>query len=297
MACDGYNCSALMGNWYEERRAFKQPARMHREDKTARQDNDITFVTHDAVKPLARISRAHPWNTQGVIIDRGEKNFQSLPKYSYQKERLDHYYNKGDERPIVNTTTLAKNTTGEPNLQTFSSVNYPIIDEKNAHQILEKRDFPQNSTDFRSTLKKHPEGHNKFYDLTSYQSQNSKQPKIQPKTDFDNEVAKRNNRAGVRQDHKDREGLKMTSLLTGEQYRDFPDPQHNTSIQRAWVYGGENCLNAANEKLSKTLSDMKGHKTTDSIIARYQRDYSGLKGADITTSLPLENGEKGFFPK
>lgn len=40
----------------------------------------------------------------------------------------------------------------------------------------------------------------------------------------------------------------MTSILTAEQYRDFPDPQHNTESQRAWVYGQENALLTAKGK-------------------------------------------------
>lgn len=298
MACDGYNNSALMGNWYEERRAFKQPMRMHRDEKSCRNDNDITFTTIDAVKPLARVARAHPWNTKGVIIDRGDKEFEPLSKYSYQKERLDHFYQKGDERPIIKTTALAKNTTREPQQQTKGAKQYPLINEKNTHQILEKRSYPENNTDFNSTLKKHPVSEGKFYGLTSYQSQNSRPKQTEALKAFVDLQTEKNRRAGVKTGQGSREGVKITSILTSEQYRDYPDPQHATHAQRAWVYGHENSLKVADDKLAKTFSTFdQQNKTAEGTLAKYQRDYAGLKGADNEASLPLECGQNSFFPK
>jgi len=29
--------------------------------------------------------------------------------------------------------------------------------------------------------------------------------------------------------------MKLTSVLTGEKFRDLPDPKDNTSVQRAWL--------------------------------------------------------------
>jgi len=181
--CDGYGCSALMGNWFEQRSAFKQTSLMKPDERQARNDHDITFTTKDAVKPLSRISRQNPWNTKGVVIDRGESNFETLHKYSFQQERLDHFYGKGDERPLTKDTTLMKNTTDEPTLQTTGAKDYPMINDKNSYQAHAKRNVPMNSTNFASTLQKHPEGHGKFYGLTMYQSMASKKPKTAPQDD------------------------------------------------------------------------------------------------------------------
>ena len=58
----------------------------------------------------------------------------------------------------------------------------------------------------------------------------------------------------------------MTSCLTGEQYRDFPDPQFNTHVQRSWVPGRENSLTAADRKLENTVSSMDLKNCGDSSL-------------------------------
>lgn len=246
--CDGYNCSALMGNWHEQRSAFKQHSLLKPEEREARNDHDITYTTRDAVKPLSRISRANPWNTKGVVIDRGESNFETLHKWSFQQSRLDHFYGKGDERPLTKDTTLTKNTTIEPTLQTTGAKEYPMINDNNSYQAHIKRNVPMNSTNFASTLKKHPKGHDQFYNLTSYQLMTSKKPKVTKEQEAIDEKKRNDTAAGVETDSLYKDGLKMTSILTAEQYRDFPDPQHNTESQRAWVYGQENALLTAKGK-------------------------------------------------
>lgn len=85
-----------------------------------------------------------------------------------------------------------------------------------------------------------------------------------------------------------------------EKYRDFPDPQFNTGIQRSWVYGNENALDVAEKNLNATIAGMgpySRHTRSEVVMAKYERDHLGPKGADNEASLPLENGEIQFFPK
>jgi len=147
-------------------------------------------------------------------------------------------------------------------------------------------------------LKKHPISEGKFYGLTSYQSQNSRPKQTEALKAFVDEQSCRNRRAGVKTGQGQREGVKITSILTSEQYRDYPDPQHATHAQRTWVYGHENSLKVADDKLAKTFTNFdQKDKTAESTLAKYQRDYQGMKGADNEASLPLENGSSNFFPK
>lgn len=100
----------------------------------------------------------------------------------------------------------------------------------------------------------------------------------------------RNRPSGITTAKEDLQGIKMTSVLTGEQYRDFEDPQQNTHIQRSWVYGGERTLDVADDNLRRTLDQMGGSGTTDMIMSQYKR--SGLpqfRIGDGTTSVPLES--------
>ena len=36
MACDGYSCSALMGNWWEQKQSYKQPTKLKPDSKIVR---------------------------------------------------------------------------------------------------------------------------------------------------------------------------------------------------------------------------------------------------------------------
>lgn len=73
MNCDGYSCSSLMGNWYEERGAFKQPRKLNPENKEHRDSNGITYVSNqNNLKNLTRISRVPHWDTRDVILNQGQ---------------------------------------------------------------------------------------------------------------------------------------------------------------------------------------------------------------------------------
>lgn len=71
MACEGYNCSSLMGNWFEERQAEKQISKKEPDARILRKDNDILFKNSNGIKPLAKIKRKPKWNTKPVIVDHG----------------------------------------------------------------------------------------------------------------------------------------------------------------------------------------------------------------------------------
>lgn len=98
----------------------------------------------------------------------------------------------------------------------------------------------QNYTNFQSTLKKHPESKDKFYELTAYEIGYGKPDKDMPIDALKSPQLRRDKSAGVLTDSLTKNGLRMSSVLAGEQYRDFPDPQFNTGIQRSWIYGNEN---------------------------------------------------------
>jgi len=163
----------------------------------------------------------------------------------------------GDERPIIKTTKIQLNTTREPTLQTAGSIFYPLINEKNSHQISKRREFPQNFTDFKSTLKSHPQKSSHLYDLTTYQKMYDRRTKPTAEADFERRNMRRDVSAGMLTDSRSIEGLKKSSILTAEQYRDYQDPQFNTHVQRSWVYGKENSLGIADGKLEKTVEEMK----------------------------------------
>ena len=117
------------------------------------------------------------------------------------------------------------------------------------------------------------------------------------KRDFQKEFKMRNTSAGGIPRADAKEGIYSSSILIGEQYRDFPDPQFNTQAQRAWVYGLENSMVVADKQANEILKKMPKPTTADALMARYKRQYRGLKGADTHMSLPLENGQRNFMPK
>ena len=99
-----------------------------------------------------------------------------------------------------------------------------------------------------------------------------------------------NKSAGLSTNYKNIEGIQMTSVLTGEQYRDFEDPQQNTHIQKTWVYGGDRTMNYADENLQKTLDDMGGQGTTQMIMNHYRKSrLPENKIGDGQTSIPVES--------
>lgn len=91
-------------------------------------------------------------------------------------------------------------------------------------------------------------------------------------------------------------GIKMTSVLTGEQYRDYEDPQHNTHCQKTWIQGGDRALKYTDRDLRKTLDILGGESQPETVVSMYRlaRNPKARIG-DGPTTLPLENGESQFF--
>lgn len=87
----------------------------------------------EELRGLPKITRPkHEWNSIGVIIDRGDREFVPLQKASYQQRRLDNLINLNDERPIVKTTTLTKNNMkDEYNVQTSGRIKRTILHDGN----------------------------------------------------------------------------------------------------------------------------------------------------------------------
>jgi hypothetical protein len=85
----------------------------------------------------------------------------------------------------------------------------------------------------------------------------------------------------------------MSSVLSGEQYRDYEDPQHNTHCQRTWVYGGEGALQQADSGLRRTLESLGGSAAPQSIVDHYRlsRNPKARLG-DGPTTLPLESSRR-----
>lgn len=300
MNCDGYSCSALMGNWMEERDTFKQPHKLQPSSKIHRESNDITYVSNqNQLKNLSRISRVPHWDTRGVVLNQGFKEYTTENRNQYDENVLTDYQSRGDLRPIK------KNSSVEPNARdktthshTSGAKDFKIMNDTNAEQQYVKRPVQANVTDFGSTLRNHPDDHGKLFDLTTYQSAYSRNKKSDLQADIKDERALRERPAGSRRDVELKlGGIKMTSVLTGEQYRDYEDPQHNTHCQRSWVCGGDNALSSTDNKLRSTLQSLGGIAHPDTIMERYRQSTNPkARIGDGPTTLPLENGEREFFP-
>jgi len=239
------------------------------------------------MRGLRRIGRKEPWNTKGCMVDRMENEFEPLSKYSFQQDRIDKFFKLGDERNIRKTTTLSKNTTREPTLQTSGSIFYPMINEKNTHQISKLRNYPQNYTDFDSTLKTHPGHHGKLYNLTSNQEFFMRSEKPDAIQDLQDERMKRRTSAGILSESRESEGIKISSILTGEQFRDYECPQFNTHVQRSWVYGKEGSLERCDKKLEQTAKMLRAsdiNAKSSAVLTRYQIDHREFNGIDKPTS-------------
>ena len=109
----------------------------------------------------------------------------------------------------------------------------------------------------------------------------------------------------------------ISTLLMGEQYMDFKDPQKNSFVQRAWVYGQDSTLGRVEQKLNQTLKNLGGAGSRHLVMSNIanERSINHVKG-DLHNSLPFEcnfffnfkkkshffkinllkAGEKQFFP-
>ena len=130
--------------------------------------------------------------------------------------------------------------------------------------------------------------------MTTYQSAFSRNQNndMLTKTLLERELRERG-AGSKREDERRIGGIKMSSVLSAEQYRDYDDPQHNTHCQRTWVYGGEKALSYTDNGLRKTLNAMGGTATPEALVGmyRYARNPKAKVG-DGATTLPLESRHK-----
>lgn len=76
---------------------------------------------------------------------------------------MDNYYKNKDLRPTKKTSSsAAKAERTSENMQTHGSKIYKMLDKSNAHHKFLTRNYPMNSSNFKSTLKKHNEDHKRL---------------------------------------------------------------------------------------------------------------------------------------
>jgi len=174
-ACDGYTKTALMGNWYEEREAIKQPYRENVDHRYKRESEEgISFVTqNNLLMPLERYSRVAPWNTSSVIVDDGFRDFKTINQTTYDPTLLQNYKAYSDCRPLVKTIEPRKAyPENHALIQTNHAKNFTLLNQKNMQKHINEtqRDVKMSMTNFGSTFKKHEPDHDRFYMMTSYQT-------------------------------------------------------------------------------------------------------------------------------
>lgn len=85
-------------------------------------------------------------------------------------------------------------------------------------------------------------------------------------------------------------GKAMNTMLIGEKYRDYEDPQLNTHSQRTWVYGKDKGMDYVEKNLNSTLSKLGGNATRTAIVGSMRKGaLPRFKKGDGINSLPLES--------
>jgi len=303
MACDGYSKNALMGNWYEEREAIPQPYRENLDQRFKRESEDaISFITrNNELKPLERYNRVQPWNTSAVIVDDGYREWKTLNKTTYDPTLLSNYKAHGDCRPLIKTVEAKKDyPESHTMIQTSKPSNYTLLSDKNMQkQIAEtKRDVKMNMTDFGSTFKKHNQDHDRFYMMSTYQQHFDRAEKTTPQQVIEKDGAKLTSFKGYTGRPDEQKGIKMTSTLTGEVFKQEQDPQQNTRVQRSWVPYVEGSIKAAEKNMKKNdeINTTTGFKTTNR-LDNYRANNSQVLPYDIATSLPMGDGMSSLNSK
>lgn len=295
-ACDGYTRTALMGNWYEEREAIEQPYRDNVDHREKRETEEgISYITqNNLLRPLGRYNRVHPWNTSHVIADDGFRDYKTVNKTSYDPTLLQNYKTYSDCRPLVKTIESSKNyPESHAAIQTSNSKAFTLLNQQNVqkHAIETKRDVKMSITNFGSTFKKHEPDHDRFYMMTSYQQHFDRQEKPTPQEVIEKDGKRLTAFKGYQPRSEDAKGIKMTSTLTGENFKNELDPQQNTRVQRAWLPYVENSIQTAENNMRKneTINASTGFNTTDK-LANYRANNTQVLPYDIATSLPMGNG-------
>jgi len=295
-ACDGYTKTALMGNWYEDREAINQPYRENVDQRYKRETEEgISFVSqNNLLMPLGRYSRVVPWNTSSVIVDDGFRDYKTINQTSYDPTLLKNYKTHGDCRPLVKTIESRKNyPENQAMIQTSQATNYTLLNKNNVQRHVNEtqRDVKMSMTNFGSTFKKHEPDHERFYMMTSYQQHFDRQEKPTPQEVIEKDGKRVTSFKGYNARPEEQKGIKMTSTLTGESFKNQLDPQQNTRVQRSWLPYVEGAIQAAENNMKKNddINATTGFQTTDK-LTNYRANNSQVLPYDIATSLPMGEG-------
>jgi len=296
MACSGFSKTALMGNWYEERLANSQPMRENPDYRFVREEEQaIAYMTqNNKLHPLPRHKRVPKWDTSQVIVDDKFREYRSVNKTAFDPLILHNYHNVGDCRPIVKSELKPlQYPEQQTQIQTADSKRITMLHGKNfSQEITDKtRDVKMSMSDFGSTFKKHNLDHQRFFNMTTHHEAFDRPTKQTPQEFTQTQLEKLNRFGGKNPRPYEQTGIKMTSALTGEQYKNQKDPQQNTKIQRSWLPYKENALEAAenNIKQNTMRNTSLGLKTTET-LANYRTNLTQTLPYDIATSLPMEDG-------
>ncbi|CAD8142045.1 unnamed protein product [Paramecium octaurelia] len=275
-----YGKTALMANWYEDRLAPQQLQRDPNAQKSLRTVEEGISIPGDngCLLPLPRVNRNPPYITKEIIVpDDGYREFRTEFQTKFDAKNIQNMQ-LGDCRALVKTNGEKVNFPEcNPTVaQTAGARSIKQLDQTNMQQILVDRAVHQNYTDFGSTFRNHPEQHNKFYSITTYQ-QSFQPPENNVKEVLTDKKVKPL-AAGCRERDPFDQGLKMTSVITGEKYRDSVDPKENTEVQRQWVHCGDSGLKTAQNNLRS------------SSIQNYKKTAYQVHPYDIATSLPMGDG-------
>jgi len=302
-ACDGYTKTALMGNWYEEREANNQPYRDQTDFRYKREiEEGISYVTqNNLLKPLGRYNRIHPWDTSAVIVDDGFRDYKTVNQTSYDPTLLKNYKAYGDCRPVVKTIEPRKDyPESHALIQTNKANNYTLLTPQNLQKHVNetKRDVKMGMTNFGSTFNKHEPNHERFYMMTSYQQHFDRAEKPTPQDVIEKDGKRVTSFKGYKPRPENEKGIKMTSTLTGESFKNELDPQQNTRVQRSWLPYVEGAIIAAENNIKKNeeMNATTGFKTTDK-LTNYRANNTQVLPYDIATSLPLGEGEQALKSK
>jgi len=165
-------------------------------------------------------------------------------------------------------------------------------------EIEKDRNVKQSATDFGSTFRKHEEMHQKFLGKTSYHDAYSRPLKDNAQETIQRFYETQNKYSGGNERPIERQGPKMTSVLTGEKFKNLPEPKDNTGVQRSWLPYPDRGLDVALQNLqtNETVNTITGFKPLNP-LQTYRQNNAQILPYDIATSLPLQEGEYPMRPK
>jgi len=240
MAFATYSNKTLEKNWYEDRWAPQQDVQKYPHERVLREHEDAISSLHATgiAKPLGCIKRMKKWNTAGVVPDDGFREAYTIQRTEFPDPRaVSAVINK---RP--------------PNLDQTSGATKKVINAENiAALTLVDREVSGPSSGFGSLIPRHEATHDKRYFETTNQAFYGRGSSAPRRTQAGNSdfhftttsmmhfTAPRDDTfgsAGLASKSKFDElaGIAGSDKLVAEQLRKNPDPQHNTVIQRSWMY-------------------------------------------------------------